>query len=176
MDFIKLYLKEIVIVCVWVLIIYFIFRRIFGKKVYGQYSDEILKYETDDFILTGKPDRVLEKFGNLIIYEYKSGKTPKKPYEDHVIQLGAYFILFEETNKKRPDFGIIKYNEKEFRIENTDELKNKVLNLIQDYLKQTSHPEFIRRNHNNYGKCHHCRFRSECKQSLVLNKVPAHDI
>ncbi|HDS09314.1 MAG TPA: Dna2/Cas4 domain-containing protein [Firmicutes bacterium] len=167
MDFIKFHLKEIILAVVWLISAFIFFRILFGKKIYGQYSEEIFRYETEDFILAGKPDRILEKTGKTIIYEYKSGKTPIKPYEDHVIQLGTYFILFESVYKKKADYGIVKYSEREFRIENTGELKRKVMNLIQDYLTQTSYPDLIMRNHNNYGKCHNCRFKAGCKQALV---------
>ncbi len=167
MDYFKQHLIEIIIIIVWLIILIIIFRQYFGKKIYGQFSEDILKLETQDYILVGKPDRVLEKFGNIIIYEFKSGKTPIKPYEDHIIQLGAYFILFEERYQRKPDYGIIKYKDKEYRIENSEQLRGKVQNLITEYLDQTTYPESIIRNHRNYGKCHNCQHRVVCKQSLV---------
>lgn len=123
--------------------------------------------EGPDFIVTGKPDRIIRKNKQIIIYEYKSRKAPKTPYNDHILQLGAYFLLFERAYKKRVAFGIIKYRDKEFRIENSESLKTTVMKKIDNYLSETFDPKSIKRNHHNYGKCHNCQYKTICRQCLV---------
>ncbi|MCK5598696.1 PD-(D/E)XK nuclease family protein [bacterium] len=167
MDYIQGYLKEILIFLVWVIFVIILYLKIFGKKVFGQFSDKILKMEGPDFIVTGKPDRIIRKNRHVVIYEYKSRKAPKNPYNDHILQLGSYFLLFERTYKKKVAFGIIKYRDKEFRIENSESLKSPVIKKINNYLSETSDPKAIRRNHHNYGKCHNCQYKGICRQCLT---------
>ncbi len=167
MDFVNNHLRDILIVLFWLIFVIILYLKIFGKKIFGQFSDKILKMEDLDYILTGKPDRSVRKNGKTIIYEYKSRKAPPKPYDDHILQLGAYFLLFERTYKKRVAFGIIKYRDKEFKIENSESLKSMVIKKINNYLSETSDPKSVKRNHHNYGKCHNCQYQTICKQCLV---------
>ena len=76
MDFISAHLKEILIVLFWLIFVAILYLKIFGTKVFGQFSDKILKMEGPDFILAGKPDRIIRKNKQIIIYEYKSRKAP----------------------------------------------------------------------------------------------------
>ena len=167
MDYIQNHLKEILIVFVWLIFVIILYLKIFGRKLFGQFSDKILKMEGSNYTLVGKPDRVLIKGKQIIIYEYKSRKAPKNPYRDHILQLGTYFLLFERTYKKMVAFGIIKYRDKEFRIENSERLRSTVLKKINTFLSETSDPKSIKRNHHNYGKCHNCQYKTICKQSLL---------
>jgi CRISPR-associated exonuclease Cas4 len=43
--------------------------------------------------LTGKPDYLVEKNGQIIPVEVKSGRAPEAPYDSHIYQLAAYCIL-----------------------------------------------------------------------------------
>ena len=167
MDYIQGYLKEILIVLFWFIFVVILYLKIFGKKVFGQFSDKILKMEDFEYLLVGKPDRVIRKNKQIIIYEYKSRKAPKNPYKDHILQLASYFLLFEKTYKKRVAFGIIKYRDKEFRIENSESLKDSVIKKINNYLSETSDPKSVKRNHHNYGKCHNCQYKTICRQCLT---------
>ena len=47
--------------------------------------------------LTGKPDYLVEKDGQLIPVEVKSGRAPEAPYDSHIYQLAAYCLLVERT-------------------------------------------------------------------------------
>ena len=59
--------------------------------------------------LKGRPDLLLKQ-GNVIIpVEVKTGKTPTRPYDSHVMQLVAYCVLVEENYGIRPPYGIIRY-------------------------------------------------------------------
>ena len=52
--------------------------------------------------LTGKPDYLIEKNGQLIPVEVKSGRAPEAPYDSHIFQLASYCLLVEKTYGKRP--------------------------------------------------------------------------
>ncbi|MCZ2120790.1 MAG: PD-(D/E)XK nuclease family protein, partial [Anaerolineales bacterium] len=47
--------------------------------------------------LTGKPDYLIEKNGQLIPVEVKSGRAPEAPYDSHIFQLASYCLLVEKT-------------------------------------------------------------------------------
>lgn len=143
-----------------------LYIAIFGQRIYGQFTKGSLKYERENCIIFGKPDRIVKKGGQTVIYEYKTRKAPPKPYGDHIMQIGTYFLLFENTYRKRADFGIIKYKDREFRIENSSGLREQVLNKIDLFIKETEDPENILRNHNNYGKCHNCQYKALCASFL----------
>ncbi|MHA1723700.1 MAG: CRISPR-associated protein Cas4 [Promethearchaeota archaeon] len=161
------FLKTLSPILITLIIIYSIYIILFGKKLFGQYSRKTLQMEFQNFILVGKPDKIIKKNGKIIIYEFKSRMAPVKPYNDHLIQLASYFLLFENTYHKKVDHGILEYKDKKFLIENTEKLRKEVFNDINQFANETNHPERIIRNHHNYGKCHHCQYKSTCKKSLV---------
>src|SRR5215510_6494523 len=45
--------------------------------------------------LTGKPDYLIQKNGQIIPVEVKSGKTPDAPYDSHIYQLASYCLLVD---------------------------------------------------------------------------------
>ncbi|HDH09491.1 MAG TPA: CRISPR-associated protein Cas4, partial [Chloroflexi bacterium] len=48
------------------------------------------------YLLTGKPDYLVEEKGRLIPVEVKPTVSPSTPYRSHVLQLAAYCLLVEE--------------------------------------------------------------------------------
>lgn len=82
--------------------------------------------------LAGKPDYLVKVDGKLIPVEYKKSLTPKEPYLNHIMQLMAYCYLVEEYYGERPQGGVIKYPEKEFRVLYTDEAKRAVIDLTSE--------------------------------------------
>src|SRR5688500_8591495 len=59
--------------------------------------------------LKGRPDLLIKQGNGIIPVEVKTGKTPTRPYDSHVMQLIAYCVLVEETYGARPPYGIIRY-------------------------------------------------------------------
>lgn len=84
--------------------------------------------------LLGKPDFVVEVNGQKIPIEKKTSRTPKIPYENHVLQLISYCFLVEE-NYGRPIGGVIKYPEKEFSIAYTDAQKARLVSVVNEILQ-----------------------------------------
>src|ERR1041384_6771366 len=67
--------------------------------------------------ISGKPDVLIQKGDIVIPVELKTGRTPDTPFEGHILQLVAYCHLIEANYHIRPTHGIIRYPNKEFRVE-----------------------------------------------------------
>src|SRR5512134_4041829 len=88
--------------------------------------------------LTGKPDYLIQQNGQIIPVEVKSGRAPEAPYDSHIYQLASYCLLVEKTYGKRPPYGIIHYNNRDFAIDYTQELESSLLDLLVE-MKRDSH-------------------------------------
>src|SRR5204863_360215 len=53
--------------------------------------------------LVGRPDRIVKRGDTYVPEEWKSSKRVS---HGHRLQLGVYFILIEEENGVRPQFGV----------------------------------------------------------------------
>jgi CRISPR-associated exonuclease Cas4 len=116
--------------------------------------------------LTGKPDYLIERDGQIIPVEVKSGRTPEAPYDSHIYQLASYCLLVEKTYGKRPPYGIIHYSTRDFAIDYTQELESSLLELLAE-MKRDEHKKDVPRSHEQASRCARCGFRKTCDQSLV---------
>lgn len=117
--------------------------------------------------LVGKPDYILEDVpGYLVPVEYKSTKGPKKPYESHVLQLAAYCLLVEEHYHSRPEYGVIRYQDRSFRVAYTDELEAELIEILAD-MRSDLRARNVPRSHNEWHRCQGCGFEPECEESLM---------
>jgi CRISPR-associated exonuclease Cas4 len=116
--------------------------------------------------LTGKPDYLIQQNGQIIPVEVKSGRAPEAPYDSHIFQLASYCLLVEKTYGKRPPYGIIHYNDRDFAIDYTQELESKLLDILAD-MKRDDHKASVARSHEQVARCVHCGFRKTCDQSLA---------
>lgn len=116
--------------------------------------------------LTGKPDYLIQQNGQIIPVEVKSGRAPQAPYDSHIFQLASYCLLVEKTYGKRPAYGIIHYNNRDFAIDYTRELESSLLDLLAD-MKRDDHKKEVGRSHEQVSRCRRCGFRKICDQSLV---------
>jgi CRISPR-associated exonuclease Cas4 len=116
--------------------------------------------------LTGKPDYLVEKQGQIIPVEVKSGRAPNSPYDSHVYQLAAYCLLVERSTGKRPEHGILHYTDRDFTIEYTPKLEQDLLGLM-DGIRTAERSAQVARSHNLKGRCQACGFQSACDQSLA---------
>lgn len=115
--------------------------------------------------LSGKPDYVVQQRGVPIPVEVKSRRSPREPYRSHIFQLAAYCLLVEDHYQVRPPYGLIRYSDRTFQINFTDELEDHLLDLLKEMRKEKlsiaphcSHDEPMR--------CAGCGFRDVCEQRL----------
>ncbi|MBV6401636.1 MAG: hypothetical protein CNIPEHKO_01939 [Anaerolineales bacterium] len=116
--------------------------------------------------LTGKPDYLVEQNGKIIPVEVKSGRAPEAPYDSHIYQLASYCLLVEKTYGKRPPYGFVHYEDKDFSVEYTNELEQSLLELITE-MKRDGMKREVSRSHEQASRCKRCGFRSVCDQSLA---------
>jgi CRISPR-associated exonuclease Cas4 len=116
--------------------------------------------------LTGKPDYLIEKNGQLIPVEVKSGRAPEAPYDSHIFQLASYCLLVEKTYGKRPPYGLIHYENRDFAIDYTPDLEAALIELLADMREDEVRRE-VDRSHEQPSRCKRCGFRNVCEQSLA---------
>ncbi len=115
--------------------------------------------------LTGKPDYLVEKNGQIIPVEVKSGPAPDAPYDSHIYQLAAYCILVERNLGSRPPYGIIHYKDRDFAIDYTHDLENAVLDVLAE-MRRDERREEINRSHDVPARCNKCGYQKGCEQKL----------
>ena len=116
--------------------------------------------------LTGKPDYLVQQNGQIIPVEVKSGRAPEEPYDSHIFQLAAYCLLVEKTYHKRPPYGIIHYNNRDFAVDYTHELETSLLDLLAE-MKRDEYKGDVPRSHEQAARCARCGFKHVCDQSLA---------
>jgi len=116
--------------------------------------------------LTGKPDYLIEKNGQIIPVEVKSGRAPESPYDSHIFQLASYCLLVEKTYGRRPPYGIIHYENRDFAVDYTKELENALIELLGD-IREDDVRGNMSRSHEQVSRCKGCGFRESCEESLV---------
>jgi len=116
--------------------------------------------------LTGKPDYLIEQNGQIIPVEVKSGRAPEAPYDSHIFQLASYCLLVEKTYHKRPPYGVIHYENRDFAVDYTRDLEAALMNLLAD-MQQDDVKRQVPRSHEQPSRCARCGFRNVCDQSLV---------
>jgi len=121
--------------------------------------------ESARYGIRGKPDYIIEKDGEYIPVEKKTGRTPKGPLFSHIMQLIAYCMLVEESFG-RVEYGILEYDEKKYFINYDENLKNTVIKLRENLIRDMERGE-AHRNHNRKGKCLNCSRRDICPERLA---------
>jgi CRISPR-associated exonuclease Cas4 len=116
--------------------------------------------------LTGKPDYLVSKQGEIIPVEVKTGRAPAKPYDSHIYQLAAYCLLVARSTGKRPGHGIIHYSDRDFTIDYTSQLEQRLINLIND-IHQAEQLVQVPRSHESQQRCRACGYKAACDQSLA---------
>jgi CRISPR-associated exonuclease Cas4 len=116
--------------------------------------------------LTGKPDYLVQNGDRLIPVEVKSGRAPDAPYDSHIFQLAAYCLLVEGHYGKRPPYGIVHYNDRDFAVDYTPELETSLLDLLAEMRRDETRSD-VPRSHEQAARCARCGFRRICDQSLV---------
>ena len=119
----------------------------------------------DDLNLVGKPDYLIESKGVLVPVEVKSGRTPSRPFQSHIFQVAAYCALVDRNFGQRPAYGIIRYPERSFIVEFTQELERQLASLLADMRAALQAGE-LDRSHNWAARCRACGYFAICDQRL----------
>jgi CRISPR-associated exonuclease Cas4 len=115
--------------------------------------------------LTGKPDYLVRKGGNIIPVEVKSGRAREEPYPEHVYQLAAYCALVQRVYGTRPTHGIIHYPNRTFAVDYTPALEASLRDLLDEMHRQERLSE-VGRSHESHARCRRCGYRTICDQKL----------
>ena len=115
--------------------------------------------------LTGKPDYLVERAGEIIPVEVKRGRTPVAPYDSHIFQVAAYCLLVHNAMGKRPPYGIIHYEGRDFAVDYTAELEAQLLDILAEMRRDEVRTQ-VQRSHESGARCARCGFRQFCDQRL----------
>src|SRR4026208_1662458 len=107
--------------------------------------------------LTGKPDYLVQQNGQIIPVEVKSGRAPEAPYDSHIFQLASYCLLVDKIYGKRPPYGIIHSNNRDFAVDYTQELESKLLDILAE-MRRDDHKNEVMRSHEQASRCSGCGF------------------
>ncbi len=118
------------------------------------------------YLLTGKPDYLVDDGRTRIPVEVKSTACPPSPYRSHVLQLAAYCLLVEEEVGQPPPYGIIKYRDQAYAIEYTAQLRAELLNVLAE-MRQHLAADDVTPSHANPNRCRSCGYREECDERLA---------
>jgi CRISPR-associated exonuclease Cas4 len=116
--------------------------------------------------LTGKPDYLVERGGQIVPVEVKSGKAPKAPYDSHIYQLASYCLLVERMMGKRPPYGIIHYENRDFAIDYTPALEASLLEILTE-MRRDERSTNVDCSHRSPARCRGCGYREICDQRLT---------
>lgn len=116
--------------------------------------------------LTGKPDYLVQERGRIVPIEVKPTRTAEQPYAGDVLQLGAYCLLVEEAHGHRPPYGYLKYRQVVWRIENSAELRQRVLSDLEE-MRVVLHARDVSPGHEEPQRCLHCGQREHCDRRLA---------
>jgi CRISPR-associated exonuclease Cas4 len=120
-------------------------------------------------LMAGKPDYMIkDRNGDLIPVEVKSSNAPRagRPYESHLMQLAAYFLLLEDVLQRPVPYGLIRYRNRTLRVANTDELRARLMDVIAQ-MRRLMAREVARRTHNRAQRCSRCSVAHACDERLV---------
>ena len=118
--------------------------------------------------LAGRPDYLIKEEQMRIPVEVKTGRRPRAPFFSHVLQIGAYCLLSEETFEKKPSHGQIRYgfDNEPHEVKWDSDLKSLVIEKLDDMNDILKGKTQAHRNHKRVGKCNNCSRRKGCPERL----------
>ena len=131
-------------------------------------TEETPVLKSRKYNLAGRPDYMIKENDQRIPVEVKTGRRPKAPFFSHVLQIGAYCLLSEETFQSSPSHGQIRYGfeSKPHNVEWEPKLKTLVLEKIEEMNDILKGRTKAHRNHKRVGKCNNCSRRKGCPERL----------
>ncbi|MEX2143142.1 MAG: CRISPR-associated protein Cas4 [Anaerolineales bacterium] len=139
-----------------------------GRVLYEDSGDQrrlVQALLAEDLDLVGKPDYLIKGRQGLIPVEVKTGRTPARPFESHIFQLAAYCALVERNFNQRPAHGIIRYPQRSFTVEFTQELEGQLLTLLAEMRAAIRSGE-MHRSHDVAARCRACGYVQLCEERL----------
>jgi CRISPR/Cas system-associated exonuclease Cas4 (RecB family) len=116
--------------------------------------------------LSGAPDYVLQTQHGMVPVEVKTGMTPKRPFESHVLQVASYLQLLETMTGAAPEYGLLTYPEGTFRVGWDDALRTR-LHAALARMAAAQAAGKADRDHSEPGRCRGCARRDACAQRLA---------
>ena len=131
-------------------------------------TEETPVLKSRKYNLAGRPDYMIKENNLRIPVEVKTGRRPKAPFFSHVLQIGAYCLLSEETFQKSPTHGQIRYGfeNEPHNVDWEPKLKTLVLEKIEEMNDFLEGRTKAHRNHKRVGKCNNCSRRKGCPERL----------
>ena len=131
-------------------------------------TEETPVLKSRKYNLAGRPDYMIKENDLRIPVEVKTGRRPKAPFFSHVLQIGAYCLLSEETFQKSPSHGQIRYGfeNEPHNVDWEPKLKTLVLEKIEEMNDVLEGRTKAHRNHKRVGKCNNCSRRKGCPERL----------
>ena len=131
-------------------------------------TEETPVLKSRKYNLAGRPDYMIKENDLRIPVEVKTGRRPKAPFFSHVLQIGAYCLLSEETFQSSPSHGQIRYGVESVphNVEWEPKLKTLVLEKIEEMNDILEGRTKAHRNHKRVGKCNSCSRRKGCPERL----------
>jgi CRISPR-associated exonuclease Cas4 len=77
----------------------------------------------------------------------------------------AYCLLIEETEGKRPAYGLLRYSNNTFQVDYNKETRAYLISVLDEMRRAATLAE-VDRNHNHPARCRACGYRPLCDQSL----------
>lgn len=118
--------------------------------------------------LVGRPDYLVQTDEGVVPVEAKSTTCPASgvPYESHLMQLACYCLLVEEATGESVPFGVIRYRDRQLRVDYTEELRESLLELLAE-MREARQAEDVHRSHEEAARCAACSYREICVESLA---------
>lgn len=116
--------------------------------------------------LSGKPDYVLKTAHGLVPVEVKTGQTPARPYESHLLQVASYLHLLEANTGAAPEYGLLTYPQGTFRVGWDADLRAR-LRATLERMAAAEAAGKADRDHEQPGRCRGCARRAACDQRLA---------
>lgn len=122
---------------------------------------------SERFGLTGRPDYIVRSREGLAAVEVKPLRHSDQPYQSDLMQLAAYCLLLEEDWQEQPAYGLLRYADKTFRIEWTDELREQLLTTLDEMRELMEYPAILGEDmpepqHDMTTRCRACGFNYIC--------------
>lgn len=114
--------------------------------------------------LVGRPDYVVRQGRKVIPVEVKPRRHAEVPYDSDIYQLAAYCLLVE-ANYGRPDYGLLRYAERTFRIPYTWSLRRELLRVVERIHCDRDARRVVP-NHDAPARCGGCGYRDRCTYRL----------
>lgn len=115
--------------------------------------------------LTGRPDFLLERGGQILPVEAKPLRRAGRPYAGDILQLAAYCLLVEEDLGAEVPAGILRYADRSWEVVWDDDLREQLLDAMEA-MDAAEAARDAARSHEQPGRCAGCGMREHCDQPL----------